>query len=100
MPGLRRPPWWHPFVRGGRAVVAFVTHAGIAVVLIALMYVVEDALDITKQGKRMLLDVLPMRYLFDLIDAGLIVLFGGWRLIDVYNELRTPVCGKDAENRG
>jgi hypothetical protein len=63
------------------------------------MSVVEDALDITKQGKRMLLDVLPMRYLFDLIDAGLIALFGGWGLIDVYNELRTPVSGTDETGR-
>jgi hypothetical protein len=96
---LKRP-WWHPLVRGGRAVVAFLTHAGIAVILIALMYVVEDALDITKQGKRMLLDVLPMRYLFDLIDAGLVILFGGCGLIDVYNELRTPVSRESSEHEG
>ncbi len=75
--------------------VAFVTHAGIAIILIALMYLVEDALDITKQGKRMLLDVLPLRYLFDLIDAGLVGVFGVWGLIDVNRELRTPVAEPD-----
>jgi hypothetical protein len=93
-PFLKRP-WWGPVVRGCRAMVAFVAHATIAALLIGLMYAVEYVLAITKQEQRMLLDVLPMRFLFDLIDTGLILLFGTWGLIDMNKELRTPVFEDD-----
>jgi hypothetical protein len=83
-----RGAWWDIFPRVLKAAIAFLTHATLAIVLIASISLVEKALSVTDVGSHLIVDILPMRYLFDLIDAAVILIFGFYGLRDLIHELR------------
>jgi hypothetical protein len=75
------------FPRALRGAVAFMTHAVLAVVIIACVLVVEKVLSVTAVGDHLIVDVVPMRYLFDLIDVAVIGVFGFYGVRDLIREL-------------
>ena len=91
---LLKRPWWAVFLKAFRAAVAFFTHAILAVVLIACILLVERALNLSEIGNHLLVGAVPVGYLFDLIDAAVIIVCGIFGIIDVARELRGHV-GED-----
>ncbi|HEX5325831.1 MAG TPA: hypothetical protein VFW75_04110 [Acetobacteraceae bacterium] len=80
-------PWYHPVAKAVRAVISFVSHAVATYILILLLNWGEASLQGSRIGDLMLVDRWPFHWLFDLIDAGVVLAFGIRAIIDIWKEL-------------
>jgi len=66
-------PWYAPFIKAVRAGTYLAAHVIVASVPIGAIYVVQRLL--TYIGDPKLFDWVPIRYIFDAMDAGILVAF-------------------------
>ena len=66
-------PWYAPFIRALRAGIYLATHVLVAAILIGAIYVVQWLLGYAGDPK--LFDWIPIRYIFDAMDAGILITF-------------------------
>jgi hypothetical protein len=82
-------PWWAPLRRGFRAAMALVGHLIVAVAFIICIWVVDGAIrELWQTQEPLLWRKVPLRYLFDTLDAVVFGLLAVWGVIDAYRELR------------
>ena len=68
-----------------RAATFLITHAALALLFIVVIYVVQRFIAyLWGKPDPLLLDVVPLRYFFDAIDIGVLIMFG-WRGIIAAN---------------
>jgi TRAP-type mannitol/chloroaromatic compound transport system permease small subunit len=82
-------PWWAPLRRGFRAAVALVGHLLVALTFIICIWVVDETIrELWHTQEPLLWRTVPLRYLFDTLDAVVFGLLAFWGVVDAYRELR------------
>lgn len=80
-------PWYSAFQKAFRTGAYIVAHVIVAVVLIGAVELVQEL--ILKVGDPKLFDIVPLRYIFDGMDLGILLAFlviGTLEAIDVFKE--------------
>jgi hypothetical protein len=78
-------PWYKPFHRSFRAACYLVSHALVAIIIIALITLIQRVL--IADGNPLLFDVCPLRYIFDAVDVtilGVFMWFGTLEAIETF----------------
>lgn len=81
-----RAPWYAPLKRAGEAAVFFFCHILIASVLIGCIEIIR--LGLKALGNPLLFDRFPVRYIFDAMDFGILVVFGFFGVIGAWAVLK------------
>ncbi len=81
-----KAPWYKPFERALRAAAYLVAHALLALLIIGLIAAVQHVLAL--DGDPKLLDILPMRYIFDAMDLLILATFMIFGTIEVVRAFR------------
>ncbi len=68
-----REEWHHPFVRALRACAYLIAHGFICLVLLGIVSLLQWAA--MMGGDPKLFDSVPLRYIFDVIDLAIIIVF-------------------------
>ena len=68
-----RSPWYRPFRRAIWPACYLIAHAVVAILLIGVITLVQHVLRL--DGDPKLFDVIPLRYIFDVVDVAILVLF-------------------------
>ena len=79
--------WYRPLQKALRAATNLVAHAGLALLMVGLISLVQWALN--RDGDPKLFDVLPLRYIFDAIDLLILatfMIFGTAEAVQVFRE--------------
>ena len=79
--------WYRPLQKALRAATYLVAHAGLALLMVGLISLVQWALN--RDGDPKLFDVLPLRYIFDAIDLLILatfMIFGTAEAVQVFRE--------------
>ena len=80
-------PWYRPLQRAFRAATYLVAHAGLALLMVGLISLVQWTLN--RNGDPKLFDVLPLRYIFDAIDLLILatfMIFGTAEAVQAFRE--------------
>lgn len=78
-----------PLWRAWRAAVAFGGHLFLCLLAVLGVYVLEAAIRyLWGDQEPKVFDVVPLKYLFHLIDAGIILVFGACGILEAFKKLR------------
>lgn len=80
-------PWWLPFIKALKIACYLGAHLLIALILIAGIEVVQSLL--LRLGDPKLFDQIPLRYIFDVMDLGLLVIFVVLGTVQAFVAFRT-----------
>jgi hypothetical protein len=75
-------PWYGPFFQALRAGAYFAAHVLIAAALIGAIYVIQWLL--VQIGDPKLFDWIPIRYIFDAMDFGILVAFVVFGVVEAF----------------
>jgi hypothetical protein len=79
--------WYAPLVKAGRAGVYFFAHVLLASALIGVIYLIQ--LLLVTIGDPKLFDWIPLRYIFDAMDIGILAAFILFGIIEAYLVFKT-----------
>jgi hypothetical protein len=80
---------WAPLQWPARAAVVLLGHLGLALLLIAAIWVTEWSLrHLYGEHGHMLFGILRLDWLFDVMDLSILILFIGWGLFEANRELK------------
>ena len=69
--------FWETILKAVRAATFLVTHAALALLFIVIIYGIQRFIAyLWGTHDPLLLDVMPLRYFFDAIDIGVLIMFG------------------------
>jgi hypothetical protein len=78
--------WRSPWIEAFRVAMHLLSHLAVVLVLIGIISAVQWAL--RAAGEPKLLDILPIRYIFDTMDLGLLALFLVFGTISAFHAFR------------
>jgi hypothetical protein len=82
-------PIWKPLRWPARATLVLIGHLCLALLLISAIWLTEWSLKrLYGEHGHSLFGVVPLDWLFDAMDLGILVLFIGWGIVDAYRELK------------
>lgn len=81
--------WRRPWIEAFHIAMHVLAHLATVMVLIFVISLVKTA--VRKAGDPLLLDFVPVRYIFDAMDLGLLVQFLGFGLRAAYNAFKEDI---------
>ena len=81
------PPWYAPILKALRAAAFFIAHAVLAILIIALVSLVQAVF--RRLGDPELFGLIPLTYVFDVMDVailGVFIFYGVAEAIKVFRE--------------
>lgn len=93
-------PWYAPFIKAANAGAYLVAHVFVALILIGAIFVIQLLLQAIGDPK--LFDWLPLRYIFDGMDLGILAAFLLFGTVGAYYVFREQYQGfkNDQDRRG